>query len=273
MRVINVARRMMIDMRASVDLAADEVSHKTLLHDLMTYPRMRPNANAETHTVKLKSGVTLTYRAEKGDVWAFRQMWVDETCKLPMTVSPDTIFDLGANIGMAGVWLAKTYGAKHVVAVEPVPANAELARQNFAQNGISATVHQAAVAKEAGTAEFLLSAGSGNGRLNTQNETDVPTLTVPLITMDSLLRDIPAHYNLLLKMDIEGAEQQVLEDSPEWLQRMNSMLIEFHPPLADSVALRDVLSHAGFRMHRVDAALTAFFERGNSPISCLAGAS
>jgi FkbM family methyltransferase len=254
------------DIKAAKRLAADTHSRQVLQHDLMNYPFMRSNSAPEMHTVTLKTGVVLSYRAERGDIWAVRQMWIDEVCRLPMNVAPDTIFDLGANIGMAGLWLAKTYGGHNVIAVEPVPANASLARQNLLQNGIASEVHEAAVAKQEGTAQFVLAAGSGNGRLSLPDETEAQTLTVPLITMDSLLETVPADQNLLLKMDIEGAEQQVLEDSPAWLDRMSSMLIEFHPPIADSLMLRDVLAKAGFRMHRVEANLTAFFEQTHAPI-------
>ncbi len=260
-----VLKRMQCDIRAARTLGADAASRRTLTRDFMSYPFLKATGTlreSAERTVKIQNDITLTYRAERGDIWAVRQMWVDEVCRLPVNLSPTVIVDLGANIGMAGVYLAKRYGCKRLIGVEPVPANAKLAARNYAQNGINASVFEGAVGDIEGTARFLTSTGSGNGRVDFQCRAEKnAATTVPITTMDTLLRDVPTTGAVLMKMDIEGAEQQVLQNRPDWLQRVSALLLEFHPPLANEKQLTEIVLQSGLQRFDANSALTAFFLR------------
>ena len=56
----------------------------------------------------------------------------------------------------------------------------------------------------------------------------------------------------LMKMDIEGGEQDLLSSNTEWLSRIPVVLAEFHPDRVDYPGLIGKLESAGFVYHRPD---------------------
>lgn len=268
MSIATALKRVQGDIRAAKTLAADTESRRILTRDFASYPFLRAvslSGKPAERTVHLVGNVALTYRAARGDIWALRQMWVDEVCRLPVAISPAVIVDLGANIGMAGVFLAKRYGCSRLIAVEPVSGNVVLARRNYAQNEIDAFVFEGVVGDKAGTARFLNSVDSGNGRVDFANSktNDNSETLVPMITIDTLLADVPITETILMKMDIEGAEQPILQNRPEWLQRVSALLLEFHPPLANEKQLTEIVLASGFISHPANSELTTFFLHEN----------
>jgi hypothetical protein len=66
---------------------------------------------------------------------------------------------------------------------------------------------------------------------------------VPAIQLSSLLT---RHVDLL-KLDIEGAEQQVLIEAKDKLHLVKKILFEFHPhPSQTLLDLQDLLTESGF---------------------------
>jgi FkbM family methyltransferase len=57
---------------------------------------------------------------------------------------------------------------------------------------------------------------------------DVDTYEVPVVTLDDLLQQVGGHIDVL-KLDVEGAEFEVLERAtPDALARIDQILVEFH---------------------------------------------
>jgi FkbM family methyltransferase len=246
-------------MAGALRLSADLRSCLRLAGDFALYRLMRfipPRAPDRERVVRLRNDIKMTYRLNRGDIWAVRQMWVDEVCRLPIAMQPEVIVDLGANIGIASLWLAKRYGCSRVIAVEPLAANARLARRNLEENGISAEVLEAAVGPEDGEATFLEAAdgSSANGRLiadTTQSTAEAgnrKAYTVQMVSMETLLQRLPEETSAdLVKMDIEGGEQALLCGDLTWLQRVRALIVEFHPRLVDCEGLAEIVRDAGFR--------------------------
>ena len=161
---------------------------------------------ARRRTVRFKDGTELTYRFNRGDVRAIAEVWFVGTYELPFKIRAHNIVDLGANIGAASVWLARRYGASKLVAVEPVPENAELARINLARIGIDATVLRGAVGATQGMSRFALSEDSTWGKLGPKG------VEVPLLTPQLMIDRFPASERIdLVKIDIEGAEAEPVQ--------------------------------------------------------------
>jgi len=172
--------------------------------------------------VRFQKGVQLCYRLNKGDLHSIREVWFDEAYRLPFEDPSGTLLDLGANIGLTSVWLAKRYPIERVIAVEPDCNNAMLARRNLELNAINSEVIEAAIGPREGTARFESSKISNLGRLS---EKGAP---VAMITVDMILEKSKCRRLGLVKIDIEGGEQQLFEGSFNWLDYTNAMIIEFH---------------------------------------------
>lgn len=233
------------DVRRMGELAANRASLARYAVDRflsMLLGRILVPGRKQLRRIHLQSGVCLNYRLDRGDMQAIREVWLDGAYRLPSEGKRKVLVDLGANIGLASLWLARRYGCETIVAVEPVPANALLTRLNLERNGIGARVVECAVGATDGKAMFEERAESNLGHISTTGR------EVSLISMPSLLQKfIPETMVDLLKIDIEGGEEAVLGGSQtQWLDRIQEIIVEFHPTIVNYPALVGVLQKAGF---------------------------
>jgi FkbM family methyltransferase len=209
----------------------------------------------------------LTYRLNRGDIRAIAEVWMARAYELPFDIRPVNIIDLGANIGAAAVWFATRYGGSKLVAVEPVPENARLARINLARLGIDAEVIEAAVGPRPGVARFAVTENSTWGHLSDNG------LEVTLVTPQALIDRFPPDERIdLLKMDIEGGEQALFESDLAWLRRVDCLAVELHTDQVDWRAIAARLEQEGFarypisegNLYRGPTDLMAAFRRTSS---------
>jgi FkbM family methyltransferase len=190
--------------------------------------------------VELRNGVKLRYRLNRGDIQGIREVWLEHAYRLAFPISNGVLVDLGANIGLTSVWLAKKYGFAKVIAVEPDPGNAALARKNFDLNGISGKILEAAIGPYDGMTRFQAAEESNLGRLSNEGK----------LVMSISMRSVLNRYRLsevdLVKIDIEGGEAALLTGPSEWLCRTKAIIAEFHPDVIDYPALTQLLEHHGF---------------------------
>lgn len=153
----------------------------------------------------------------------------------------DVVLDAGANVGIVSCLAGDV--ADHVVAVEPHHPTAVRLRQNLDQNGVSHSVHQAALGAEAGEVCLAIQ----NDRPGTQR----PSVggeggrRVPLRRADTLA--VPT----VAKIDVEGHEQAVLEGLAEAReQSLRLVYVEAHSQ-ADAAELRRMLIDDGFRVSTI----------------------
>jgi FkbM family methyltransferase len=189
----------------------------------------------------MNDGVKLTYRVNRGDIQAVREVWIEEVYRPPVDIPIDTVVDLGTNIGLTSVWYATQFQASRLLCVEPLAQNAALARRNLAQNGIQADFVEAAVGPEDGTVRFEEDQDySTRGHVSASG-----TKEVPMLSMQTLLDRFGEQRIDILKMDIEGAEDPVLRGNLDWIDRVQAVIIEFDR--GDPVELSQILEARGFR--------------------------
>jgi FkbM family methyltransferase len=235
---IRRAARVCANLRSFLRLSLDLFLCRRPLLDLIPGKRM----NRE-RSVNLSGGINLTYRLNKGDIWSLREIWLFDCYEFPADIHPQRILDLGANIGLTSVWLATRYRAKKLVAVEPVTGNEALARRNLTQNNLDAVVIAAAVGCEDGSVAFTEHPESTFGKADF-----TASGATRLISMRTLLDTYWDGGRIdLLKIDIEGGEQELLGSNFEWLQRVDAIIAEFHPDCVDYPGLVAKLQERGFR--------------------------
>jgi FkbM family methyltransferase len=147
-----------------------------------------------------------------------------------------TIIDVGANIGYNTVYAAGLTGSKgRVIAVEPASDNTQMLRENIAANGIeNVTVHQLAAGRAREKRDLFL-----RGDVSAVNslfpESVYATVTgvepVEIVPLDDLV-DGDAD---LVKIDVEGAELDVLGGMTRMLRRSAiQLIVEWHPRLQEA---------------------------------------
>lgn len=240
-RVRGIAR----ELGGARTIAGNRGSLARLAADIGLYRVLRfedLRASDRTRQVRLRDGTTLTYRLNRGDIQGLREVWMNETYRLPVELGAvDTVVDLGANIGLTSVYLARRHQPRRVIAVEPLAENARLASLNLRQNGVAGEVVEAAVGPEDGTAHFSRARDSNVGRLGEDG------VEVRVVSMRTLLDTLPEGRPIdILKLDIEGGEQPLLDGDRGWLERVRVLIAEFHPEQVDYPRLRQLICDAGF---------------------------
>lgn len=145
-------------------------------------------------------------------------------------VTPGMVaWDVGANVGIFAFPTAHRSGTK-VLAIEADAFSAGLLRRTCRlpeNNDLDVEVLCVAVGDRDGTARFKVAgrgrsaSGLARGDLSSQHGATRETLTVPMLTLDSLLADFPPPG--FLKVDVEGAEILLLAGAER--------LIEEHRPI------------------------------------------
>lgn len=73
-----------------------------------------------------------------------------------------------------------------------------------------------------------------------------PTEKVAAVSVDMILDKYHIDIADILKMDIEGAEEQAILDSPNWLNRVKILIIEIHDKYVNRSKITKILLDAGF---------------------------
>jgi FkbM family methyltransferase len=121
---------------------------------------------------------------------------------------PQTIVDVGSNVGVSIVYFRLRFPDARIIGVEPDPVAFTLLRRNVAQLP-NVTVHHAAVGEREGTATFWSSPGATASSLEHTHDAQRP-VDVPVHTLERLLRDAGVDHVDILKLVVEGSEFRAL---------------------------------------------------------------
>lgn len=170
----------------------------------------------------------ITLRAGNSDLEVYKKIFIDEEYALPFDSPILSIIDLGANTGMASLYFHRAFPNAQIVTIEPDPANFEILTRNL--SGIpNVKPIRAAVWTHDGEIQ-LFDPGIGAWGLQVSENTtsSAPSVSVPAISLPSLLREFPSGHLDLLKIDIEGAEKEILENADSWMPSVKAVVIELH---------------------------------------------
>ena len=159
-------------------------------------------------------------------------------------------YDIGANAGYFSLLGATLVGPEgHVYAFEPLPQNGERLKKTMEENQVrNYTLVMQAVNDASGTRALYL--GDGNQRRASLLPWKGEARTfVDTITLDQFVRD--DNWPNLIKLDVEGAEIQVLQGGRRVLsdERAPIWIIEIHSEKNDRAA-GELLDAHQYRMTR-----------------------
>jgi FkbM family methyltransferase len=145
---------------------------------------------------------------------------------------PAVIYDIGANIGIMSLFLAAKYPQARIFGFEPLPSNWEICRLNY-QNLKRAEVFPWAVGSSTGKITFEFSeADIRGGRIGgTESECRGEferKIEVPVFSIDDLVAVKGLPQPDFLKIDVEGAELEVLKGARRQVASLKTVHLETH---------------------------------------------
>lgn len=134
--------------------------------------------------------------------------------------SSDTVFDVGANLGLHTLTFAKI--ARQVIAFEPNPALTPNLRKTVA--GLpNAQLVESCLSEQDGTVEFHISDWDHMlGSMANWTDQPVKSMTIPSRSIDSLITEGMVPQPDVLKVDVEGAELLVFRGADKLLSGPNA---------------------------------------------------
>ena len=129
---------------------------------------------------------------------------------------PTVIFDVGANTGMTSRYLRRFFPLARCHAFEPVKETYERLRTSLASDP-NTTCHHLALGREEGTASIAVDGFSECSTLNPASLSNRRLETVTVRSLDSLVRAHGIARIDILKIDVQGFEEAVLQGAQEAL--------------------------------------------------------
>jgi FkbM family methyltransferase len=167
--------------------------------------------------------------------WAKWEIFKNEIYRFELKRPDPLIIDVGANLGMSVIYFKRLYPQARITAFEAHPALFEVLQKNLRSFGCEdVQLHAKAVWKEEGNVTFL---DKPNGCAHVEEFADSQGITVPAVRLSSYLQG-PVD---VLKIDIEGAEMEVLRECESCLNNVQVLFLEYHCPLHQRSELPELL--------------------------------
>jgi FkbM family methyltransferase len=210
------------------------------------------------HIIKFRSGEEAVLRLGTTDVLVFREIFLENIYRSALAAMPGAgrnlrVMDCGANIGLFSVLCARYFDYPSLLCVEPSAGNLKSLNINVANLRANVTAVHAFVGYPNGDG-YLRDTGDGEWGFALSRTPIEEISSVPILDIPSLIRRAGWDGIDLLKMDIEGAEDEVFANSESWIDLVNSMIVELHSGYSMDRFVSDI-SQTG-RRWRIDHHLT-----------------
>ncbi len=182
---------------------------------------------SDVGTFRMRNGLTFTLDFSRNNPGVFQEVWLMDLYEKYYAIkSGDTVIDIGASIGAFSV-LAASRGAS-VYAYEPTPRSFELLKQNVALYS-NVKIFNLAVSGKRGSVTLEEAPGGDEGNTMLNSASTRPHFSASAITLADVFKENGIRRCDLLKIDCEGAEAEILEQTPqEIFERVENIAMEYH---------------------------------------------
>lgn len=147
-----------------------------------------------------------------------------------------TILDCGAHIGLPVLWAATINPSIKVLSVEASPDTFKVLAKNREHSKIDWNIINRACWSDETEISFQTRGDSMSHRVSTEGGVKVKGISLPD------LLNMMGNKNIdLIKIDIEGAEEEFLCSHPEALKHIERIVIELHPQLCSTDKVQSTL--------------------------------
>jgi FkbM family methyltransferase len=194
-------------------------------------------------------GRNIFFKSPSEFLYTMKEIFVEEIYNIDL---PDNsvIIDCGANIGLSVIYLKEKFPAATIIAFEPDDDNYSLLMQNIE----SFKLQNVDARKEAVWIRDEELSFSNEGTMGSKIELSANSAKkVKAIRLKNLLSQ-KIHF---LKIDIEGAEYNVLKDIADSLKNVDNMFLEYHGKFNQANELTEIfamIQNAGFAYYIKEAA-------------------
>jgi FkbM family methyltransferase len=167
-------------------------------------------------------------RGFHGMIYAFRdRLETGLPASIQKYVQPgDTVFDIGGNIGLWSTLLAEAVGPSgRVETFEPVPPNIERLEENIGLSGHqNVHINKIALGSKPGEITMYVPRDAGRSALAPESDHDA-RFPAKLVRLDDFWIEAGSPRVPFVKMDVEGAEPEVLRGAHQFISTCRPVII------------------------------------------------
>ncbi len=189
-----------------------------------------------------------------------KEIFIDEIYKVALPENA-LIIDCGSHIGLSVIYFKKLFPSANIIAFEPDKRNFGLLSKNIEFFSLK----NVELRNEAVWINNTPLSFASDGNMGSKIEDLSSIKENATVVTATRLRDIIAGKIDFLKMDIEGAEYEVLKDIEDKLHLIDHLFLEYHGSFGQNTQLNELLQMiiaGGFKYYIKEAApvyLTPFY--------------
>ncbi len=213
--------------------------------NLREFYRLYDKYNSYERFVKKKNVKFLRYIFDVADlrsfIYQFNDIFVDELYQFTSIKKDPLIIDCGSNIGTSCAYFKKMHPYSKIICFEADPEISEILIKNLNRNKIDSgiSIINKAVWINENSIVFYPDGADGGSLMHYNSNNKKESIKVESVRLRDFLA-IEKEIDML-KMDIEGAELEVLMDCKDELHKVKNIFIEFHSLPDKSLGLSSIL--------------------------------
>lgn len=165
-------------------------------------------------------------RAGYGDVGTFEQILLCDEADIQLPAQPTFILDAGANIGLTAIRFASRHPEALIVALEVDEENFRVLEHNAREYKNVRCIKKALWSRSAYVR--ITNKSAEPNAYQVVEALPCEPGAIAATTVDEILSAYGVNRADLIKIDIEGAEIEVMSTSQSWLSRVRIVAIETH---------------------------------------------
>lgn len=135
------------------------------------------------------------------------------------------ILDCGGNIGLSLRGFARDFPFAQIVVIEPDDDNMRVLQANATEVPGRVTAVQGAVASQSGHCKIVARDRGSAGFITAYCDADDPE-AIQAFTVPELFAKVPDAYPWIVKLDIEGAQDELFSQNFDWIADVDLILLE-----------------------------------------------
>lgn len=208
----------------------------------------------------------IKYSDAKALLHSVEELFLQEVYAFESKVEDPFIIDCGANIGLSIYYFKQLYPTSQILAFEPDPVIFNILKFNVEEvwKFKNVSLENKAVWHESSSLDFFPDGALAGSMVVNFNGGELKPVRIPAIDLRAYLNQRPVDF---LKIDIEGAENELIQKLSGHLGQVNNLFLEYHSISNASQNLPEILAvlkAEGFRTYIKEAAelsIKPFIER------------
>lgn len=182
------------------------------------------------------------YSFKFSDKWSYlsalKEIYIDEVYKIHPKISIQSCLDVGANLGFSVAYFKRRFPQAHITAVEADPEIFNFLEANILANDLK-SVELIRGAAWVRNEKVMFHQDHSQGGALSEHSTHKSNVMIAAFDLKEIIKSRSWD---LLKLDIEGAEAEILQHVSDEIGRFKFIFIEYHESTFEIGRLSGILS-------------------------------